>query len=470
VNDRVGAHFTPPRAYIKRGVDRYCPIESSTFSPEQSLALGGLGAGWGAGCQIFDSRELTMAGLPAAEMDAYYNQVSSDIGICGAPEDDTAEQILPGRVLRPAELDTNATRLFETYMRKRARLNEEWFLLGRAALAMLTEDRPARDGEPMRGANPYYDMDFYADFRRSVYRPRYTIEEMSGNPRFRYLNGLLVERFQETAAGVRVSFKNLETGEVGQMEARSLILAANAINSARIALRSLGHYNSRQPLLCNPYHYLPTIHAAMLGKPTADRRHSLGQLVAIYSPPHRGGEHIAAGVFSYRSLLHFRLVKEMPLPAALGLLVSRTLQSALTIVGIHHPDHFSSAKWIEMRSSDVLAAHYELNDAEKTAVERDVSGVVNIVRQLGCLPIARIATVPGSSIHYAGTIPSLSSFNGLQSDDKGRLVGAKHVYFADASPWTFLPAKGLTFTLMANARRIADVVGRDLRREVETNA
>jgi hypothetical protein len=35
------------------------------------------------------------------------------------------------------------------------------------------------------------------------------------------------------------------------------------------------------------------------------------------------------------------------------------------------------------------------------------------------------------------------------------------VYLGDGAAWNFLPAKGLSFTLMANALRIADRVSRD---------
>jgi len=42
-----------------------------------------------------------------------------------------------------------------------------------------------------------------------------------------------------------------------------------------------------------------------------------------------------------------------------------------------------------------------------------------------------------------------------QTNGKGQLLEDSRVFVADASTWTFLPAKGLTFTIMANARRVA---------------
>jgi hypothetical protein len=42
------------------------------------------------------------------------------------------------------------------------------------------------------------------------------------------------------------------------------------------------------------------------------------------------------------------------------------------------------------------------------------------------------------------------------------IEGAPHVYAGDGASWNFLPAKGLSFTLMAQALRVADNVLRSL--------
>src|SRR5208282_5428485 len=115
----------------------------------------------------------------------------------------------------------------------------------------------------------------------------------------------------------------------------------------------------KMPLLSNQMHYMPCVNLRMLGQKAADRRHSLGQLCAVYTSAARAPEHVIAPIVSYRSLLHFRILAQMPLPARLGLLVSRTLMTSLTIVGVHHPESSSPNKWIELRkraNDDTLAA------------------------------------------------------------------------------------------------------------------
>lgn len=465
-NDRLGSHFTAPRAYITNDVARLLPIESETFFPTQSLALGGLGVGWGAGCQTYEAFELERAGLPAADMPAYYDDVVRDIGVSGAASDDTAAQVLAPRFLQPpSDIDTNARVLLDSYNRRRAELRALGLNLGRDPLALLTQ--PLSRPGIRRQANPYTDMDFYGTAGYSIYRPKYTVAELEQHPKFRYLSGALVQRFDETDDVVTVSFLEHRFGSAQKLAGKKLLLAAGALNSARIALRSKAMYDVRLPILSNPMHYLPCINLPMLGRPAADRRHSMGQLLGVYTPPHRAPEHVIFGTLSYRSLLHYRIVRQMPLPPSLGLLLSRLMITSLTMVGVHHPERPSPDKWIALRKTsdgDTLAAHYESSAAEEALVAEDLRGLVRCLWKLKCPPLTRFSTAPGSSIHYAGTIPyAPEQPTPLESDRRGKLIGSKHVFFADSTGWKYLPAKGLTLTLMANARRVAHEAAVELR-------
>ncbi|MFK8004905.1 MAG: GMC oxidoreductase [Saprospiraceae bacterium] len=68
---------------------------------------------------------------------------------------------------------------------------------------------------------------------------------------------------------------------------------------------------------------------------------------------------------------------------------------------------------------------------------------------LGCLPLFSKIVNPGSSKHYGGTLPISKNPKPFTLASSGRLHGSKNVYVGDASEFNFLPAKGLTFTIMA---------------------
>jgi hypothetical protein len=464
---RVGSQLTPPRQFIKRDVERLLPFESSTFFPLQTLALGGLGAGWGAGTLTFEDFELREAGLSQPDLAEYYREVADDIGISGSRADDTAAMILDiPHVQRPLDLDSNAQSILDSYERRRERFQHRGFHLGRTPLAMLSE-RLVR-GALVREPNAYHDMDFYSDHGRSVYRPRFTVEELTSHPAFEYRGGLLAVRFEETPQGVRLICEDVTTGAHVTVEGRAVALGAGALNSARIVLSSFHAYGTKVPLLCNAYHYIACVNLRMLGRPAAERRHSMSQLTGVLTGPgNAASDRVIVSLFSYRSLLLFRLVREMPLPPFLGLQLARLLQTSLTILGVHHADRHGPGKWLELRrrgdGREILAGHYEPSAAEAGQCRQNLRRVRRALWSLGCLTVSVLSPAPGSSIHFGGTLPVDDNRDApFRCAPGGKLNGTKRVYVVDSSPWRFLPAKGPTFTQMANARRVVAGIARDL--------
>jgi choline dehydrogenase-like flavoprotein len=243
---RVGAQLTPPRMHILADAPERIPVEAPEFSVSMSLARGGLGAGWSAGVFPFVGEELADMGLGFEEMRPHYDAVAERIGVAGARDD--LERFFPSSptMLPALEIDTNAEVVFDRYQRQREALNAAGFFLGRTRLAVCTQ----RHRE--RGPHAYLDMAYWSDADRSVYRPQWTLDELSRLPGFEYVDRRLVLSFREQAEGVRVETVHAETGERERHEARVLVLAGGTLGTAWIVLRSLEQYGVRVPLLCNP--------------------------------------------------------------------------------------------------------------------------------------------------------------------------------------------------------------------------
>ena len=91
--------------------------------------------------------------------------------------------------------------------------------------------------------------------------------------------------------------------------------------------------------------------------------------------------------------------------------------------------------------------------------ERFASGL----KALRCFPIGKVDPGKAGSIHYAGTIPFQNPFSDrFHANPDCTLAGTRNVYLGDGAPWNFLPAKGLSFTLMANALRVAALAAKSL--------
>src|SRR6185503_11048559 len=81
--------LTPSRAYIASGTERWSPLRSRSFHGLESLAYGGLGNGWGAGCAAYPDVELREMGLdPSALRDAY-RVIAARIGVAARRDDAT---------------------------------------------------------------------------------------------------------------------------------------------------------------------------------------------------------------------------------------------------------------------------------------------------------------------------------------------------------------------------------------------
>ena len=278
-------------------------------------------------------------------------------------------------------------------------------------------------------------------------------------PNFAYDGGALVARFDETADGIdgrRLS--TFATARPAGIPADASCSPPECLGSARIVLRSNGA-DARLPLLCNDYTYVPSLVPARLGRSMPEHAQSLTQLALFHE---RASADIAVGtIFSYRSLLLFRLLREMPLGVRDARTLMQYLLSGFIIAGFDHPQDRSEGKhvWREPdRSSptgDRLAIAYELTEAERRDHRARERGFASVLRTLGAWPIRRVHPPLGSSLHYAGTLPFAQDERPFTLAPDGRLHGARNVFVADASGFTFLPAKPVTLSLMANAHRVA---------------
>jgi choline dehydrogenase-like flavoprotein len=457
----TGAQLTPPRRFVVRDTEALTPIESESFNPLQSLAQGGLAAAWGAGCPPFLDRDLEAFAISRSDLAPHYEAVAERIGVNGE-RDDLTPYLGELRALQPAvEIDTNASSVLAAYRRRSRRLNRRGFYLGHPRLAMLSQ--------PLRGraATSYRDMDFWTDRERTVYRPRWTVEELRSRPNFDYEDRVLVEAFTEPGRDeVEVSARRHPGGDRRTYRGRALVLAAGALGTARIVLHSLERFDHRVPLVCNPHTYCPMVNLRMLGRAAADRRHSMAQLCFVHVPEGEAGLTVGH-VYSYRSLLGFKLVRESPLPHRASARIIRSLIPSVTIALLQHADHPTADKHCRLRRQagrEVLEIRYSLSEEEQRRIERTERAIMRSFRRLGCVPIRRIRPDPAASAHYAGCFPMSESGGELTTEPSGRLRGTDQVYLADGSVFPDLPSKGLTFTMMANADRVGTALGEMLAR------
>lgn len=449
---------TPARRHVVGTSTGHERIDSGTFAAIESHALGGLGSAWGAVSFPYLDIELTRSGLVPSQMRPSYERIARRIGISGQRDDLTAVRGPLDALQPPLSGDHNATKVMAAYARRRKRLQQQRLHVGNPLLAALSI---AQDG---RAAHAGHDLDFWANPEDSIYRPEQTIRALQRRANFSYQGGWRVESFTENdSTCVTVTAVSKDGTTRREFRARRLVLAAGALGTTRIVLRSLKVVDRAVPLVCNAHLYVPCIHLRQIGKPHAERCHSLAQLTMIYDPTGDGSHLAQAQMYSYRSLLLFRLLKEAPLPQREALWIMRGFAPSFVVWAIEHEDEPSSQSFCRLRADGILEArHPVISDVEQKR-HRDEAALMRGMRQLGCWPIRRVHSGPGSSLHYGGQFPRSDSDDPVTTDETGRLRGTRAVHIVDGAALRYLPAKGLTFTLMANADRVALAIAAGLR-------
>jgi len=449
----TGAQLTPSRRHIIKDVNRFCPIQSDSFFPMESLAKGGLGVGWGLGAYIYNDDELESAGLPIDSMRTSYAQIADRIGIsCG--KDDIQPFVAQGiqNLLPPLTPDNSIQSAMKKYEKRKDWFKKNGIVAGMPSMALLSVDFDKRQ------ATKYSDMDFYADHGFAAWRPQMVVDRLSEKPNFTYFPKNYVLDFQETNNGIKVRALHTERLMETVFYAEKLVLAAGALGTARIALRSL-HIDSL-PILCNPYSYMPAISPARLGKPLSEKKTSMAQAMLL-SIPKNPLEIVSVALYTYRSLLLTRLVQQSPLNIRDNLRLFNYLQSAFVIAGVHFPDTGSGYRKLTLipdsnsPTGDALKVDFQLDDSMIKQIKNGEYMVKRALKKMGIRVIKKLNPGLGSSIHYGGTLPVSTNETLGTSGINGRIHGTKNCYVADGSGFAFLPAKGITLSIMANAHRVA---------------
>ncbi|HLO42681.1 MAG TPA: GMC oxidoreductase [Leadbetterella sp.] len=446
------------RKFMTELTDKFLAVDSKNFFPVESLALGGLGNGWGLGSCVFSANELKKVGLSTTLMNESYKTIANRIGISGEKDDDARSFCHNGLIdLQPSiKLNPAAESLYERYRKKQAYFNQKKLFVGRPAIALLTENKDDRK------AYTYKDLDFYANEGSSAFRPAITIQNLLKKGKIEYQKGWLALRFWEENDYTILECLHIETNQKKLFYAAKLILSASTLSTARMVMRSF-QKKDKLPVLCNAYTYMPMVYWPFVGKRNIDQFCGLVQLAMFYDKNADHADVAMASIYNYRSMLNFRILKQMPLNYADGMKFLQLLIPALFIAGIFHPAEYQAQNFIQLQKSDsptgdTLLTNYTFEGNEANQIIETEKLYAKAFFKLNCLILSKIRTNTGASIHYSGTLPFSENEQLYHLSPAGKLYGTNNVFVADGSGFKFLPGKGLTFSLMANAHLVAQNV------------
>lgn len=452
--------FPPHKRVLFRGHERFV-VEARGFEPLSSFARGGLAEAWTGGAFPFNDQELADWPIGYRDLEPYYGRVAERIGIGGA--DDDLARFLPvhAHLGAPLDLDEHSRRLLEGYARKRAAINGLGVWLGRSRTATLAADTGDR-----RGCT-YLGRCLWGCPRDALYTPVLTLHALLRHECFRYRSGVYVTHFEADDGG-RVRKVHCAT-EAGGREAHDvewLALGAGTLSTARIFLESLARVAGEAPelggLMDNRQILLPFVNLGMLARPYDPATYQYHNLaLGLEAQPAK--EYVHGLITTLKTALIHPIAQSVPFDLKSSIQVFRNVHAALGILNVNLHDDRRGANSVALeRSGDAgrLVVHYAPSADEPARVARALKTLKRALRKLGCIaPPGMQHTRPmGASVHYAGTLPMSTERRPLTASPDCVSHDFDNLLLVDGSTFPFLPAKNLTFTLMANAARVADRV------------
>ncbi|MCC6774627.1 MAG: GMC family oxidoreductase [Gemmatimonadaceae bacterium] len=459
--------FPPSKAYVFRRPDGV-RIQERGFSPLLSFARGGLAEAWTGGSYELRDEELADFPFAAAALRPHYATVAHRIGITAAADDLQRFSPLTSPYLEPLPMDAHSAALHARYDARRDALNASGVYLGRSRVAVLSRDLGARRACGELGRC------LWGCPRGALYAPSLTLTELLTHPQFSYHPGWLVRRVlldRATPGGepcaIGVEAVPVAGGGAVEFRADRVILAAGALATTQVYLETLaamGRADVALPgLMDNRHVMIPFVSLGRLGADVTLASYQF-HMLAMGLDTGNWRTDVHGQVSTLKAASVHPIVHSLPFDLRTSLRVFRRLRAALGVANIWLPDTRREGNVARLRrmsdGTSQLLLEYGDEDHDLVATREAIDRTRRALGALGCMaPKGMVKVLPrGSSVHYAGTIPMREADDEHTTRHDGSVRGVSGLFIVDGAGFPWLPAKNLTFTLMANATRIAELL------------
>lgn len=414
-----------------------------------SFASGGLSNGWGASVLPYRIEDLAAWPIGADELTPHYSAVADFMPIAAKPDalaalfpmhEVTSDRLLP--------VSTQASALLARLVKQRNRLAHAGIHFGNARQAVSNDCRTC--------AMCLYGCPYGLIFNSSA-----EVDKLRASGNLAYQPGRYVTRFEEGDTGVRLWARDTETGQTVEETGERLFVAAGVLPTARLILASLDHYDKPVKLNDSSHFLLPMLHAWRPDKdPTDEPRHTLTKAYLEIIDPAVNKNTVHVQLYTYSEL--FAVDMRHRFGRFAGLMKPAIDFTSRRLIVAQAFLHSDTSPEIDLRlvgSQEEGELAFELikNEATDRALSRVKRKLGQALRPAGVFPLSPLSRMgsPGSSFHVGGSFPMRRDPTGMESDILGRPAGLRRVHIVDASVFPSIPATTITFSVMANAHRIA---------------
>jgi choline dehydrogenase-like flavoprotein len=442
----------PMMRFISDKYNEFNKFKTKNFFVLGSFAKGGLSNAWGAGSMRYTDEELKEFPIKYSDLETYYNFLTNRIGISGKDDDLKQEFMDDGNLLPPPKLNFLASELLRKYIKKKKYFKKINLKIGFPRSAIITAPKKNRKVYDYKG------LEFFKPYDESIYNSKFFLEDLvRENNNIKYIDKKLVTSFSEEQENiVCVNATDILSHGEHAFYAKKLILAAGCLSTSKIVLTSFKDYDFKLPILDNLVTYIPFVNFKYIGK-KEDDEFIPPQLLLITNDTKNK---YLCSMYKLNATLCGDYLMDFPLTLKGTLRAVKYLAPAILIMQVFYPDHQKAKNYLKLNTDSSVEISYQ-DEEPRGPIEKTI---IAAFRKLGFFSLSLLVKklIPGNSFHYSGTLPMSTKPSKFQTDASCKLYGTQNVFIVDGSVFPILPAKNNTFTIMANAMRVGDIVSKSL--------
>lgn len=462
-HDKEYYGLPPSKDYVFSRPKQFSMLEDG-LTPLVSFAAGGLAESWTGGSYPLNDHELREFPFGYETLAPHYAEVAARIGIAGGEDDLSSYFPRHDHLMPMLALDESGARLLAAYERRSQRLSTKYKArLGRSRQAVLShalgQRQPCtRCGRCLWGCP-----------NGAFYTPSLTLRDCLAYSNFQYVPNAFASHLQLAPSG-SIEFLasyDLDSGAETRLISDAYVLACGTLSTSNLVLRSV--YKSRNEvirltgLMDNRQVLAPLCNLSMLGSAYNARSYQYHQLafgIESSAPNH----YVHGQITTLKTATTHPIFRNLPLDLRSAIGVFKALRSSLAVLNLNFCDWRREDNFLTLsvQQTDVqgwpsLSIRYRPPSGETETIRTAISTARGFFRELGAPLIPGMTHVRpmGSSVHYSGTLPMSAQRRAWAVSPTCQSYDIDNLFIVDGSVMPFLPAKNLTFTLMANAVRVA---------------
>lgn len=431
--------------------NQHAPLKGNGPLPPFSYAKGGFSVGWGAAVLPPDPCDIKDWPITVANLADHYKFVLATLPL-SADDDELSNRFpLYKKDYGTLKLTTgNETILHD--LRRSGLLRSDSCLFGQARLLVRTRDIEDKPGCKYCGycmSGCVYDC---------IYKSLDDVNDLVSGGKIDYTGGVLVQRLEEKKDKVHISYVN-GSGEQHMMPVDKVFLAAGAVNSTRIILKSKKLYDHKVRLHTRGGFIVPMLRAKYAPVDWPDVNTQPG-LFLEYKVPGLSDHWVHTQLSTPNELIFEKLNIHNTSHGLMKKLKRRLLGHVVIAFGNLHSNHAFgyelSLKQGSEGRQDILKYERESRIQSDRDIKQAIKHLLRVSWKFGCVPLTPIAQNNTGSYHVGGTLPMKKNpKKETETDLLGRPLNMKNVHVVDSSVFPSLPGTTIGLLAMANADRIA---------------